>query len=40
MTVEIDKPVKIALDSRNMNGSCLKMRPHMPNMEELPTNNY
>ena len=30
-----DKSVKIALNSRNSNNSCTKMRPHMPNMEEL-----
>ena len=35
ITVKIDKSVKIALDSRNLNDSCIKMRPHMPNMEEL-----
>ena len=35
ITVKSDKPVKIALDSRKLNDSCIKMRPHMPNMEEL-----
>ena len=34
-TVENDKSVKNALDSRNLNDSCIKIRPHMPNMEEL-----
>ena len=27
--------MKIALDARKLNGSCVKKRPHMPNMEEL-----
>ena len=35
ITVKNDKLVKIALDSRKLNDSCIKMRPHMPNMEEL-----
>ena len=35
ITVKNDKSVKIALDSRNLNDSCIKVRPHMPNMEEL-----
>ena len=35
ITVKSDKLVKIALDSRKLNDSCIKMRPHMPNMEEL-----
>ena len=35
ITVKKDKTVKIALDSRKLNDSCIKMRPHMPNMEEL-----
>ena len=35
ITVKSDKSVKIALDSRKLNNSCIKMRPHMPNMEEL-----
>ena len=34
-TINSDKSVKIALDSRTFNDSCIKMRPHMPNMEEL-----
>ena len=32
-TVKGDKSVKIALDSPKLNDSCIKMRPHMPNME-------
>ena len=35
ITVKNDKSVKIALDSRKLNDSCNKRRPHMPNMEEL-----
>ena len=35
ITVNSDKLVKIALDSRKLNESCIKVRPHMPNMEEL-----
>ena len=35
ITVKNDKSVKIALDSRKLNDSCIKQRPHMPNMEEL-----
>ena len=35
ITVKSDISVKIALDSRKLNDSCVKMRPHMPNMEEL-----
>ena len=35
ITVENDKSVKIALDSRKLNDSHIKVRPHMPNMEEL-----
>ena len=35
ITVKSDKSVKIALDSQKLNDSCIKMRPHMPNMEEL-----
>ena len=27
--------LKFALDSRKLNDSCVKLRPHMPNMEEL-----
>ena len=37
ITVKNDKSVKIALDSRKLNDSCIKMRPHKPNMEELLT---
>ena len=35
ITVKNDKSVKIALDSRKLNDSCIKIRPHIPNMEEL-----
>ena len=35
ITVKNDKSVKIALDSRKLNDNCIKMRPNMPNMEEL-----
>ena len=35
ITVKNDKSVKIALDSRKLNDSCIKVRPHMPNMEKL-----
>ena len=35
ITVKSDKSVKIALDSRNINDSCIKLKPHMPTMEEL-----
>ena len=35
ITVKSDKSVKRALDSRKLNDSCITMRPHMPNMEEL-----
>ena len=35
ITVKSDKSVKIALDSRKLNDRCIKMRPHLPNMEEL-----
>ena len=34
ITVKNDKPIEIALDSRKLNNSCIKIRPHMPNMEE------
>ena len=34
-TVKNDISVKIALDSRKLNDSCFKVRPHMPNMEKL-----
>ena len=35
ITIKSDKSVKIALDSRKLNDSCIKMRPHMPTMEDL-----
>ena len=35
ITVKNDKSVKIALDSRKLNDSCIKIRLHMPNVEEL-----
>ena len=35
ITVKNDKSVKVALDSRKLNDSCIKRRPHMPKMEEL-----
>ena len=35
ITVKNDKSVKIALDPRKLNDSCIKIRPQMPNMEEL-----
>ena len=35
IAVKSDKLVKTTLDSRKLNDSCIKMRPHMPNMEEL-----
>ena len=35
ITIKSDKSVKIALDSRKLNDSCIKMRPHMPNMGDL-----
>ena len=35
ITIKSDKSVKIALDSRKLNDSCIKMRPHMPNMEDF-----
>ena len=35
ITVKSDKSVKIAIDSRKLNDSCFKMRPHMPNMEKI-----
>ena len=34
--VKKDKFFKIALDARKLNESCIKKRPPMPNMEELP----
>ena len=33
ITVKSDKSVKITLDSRKLNDSCIKMRPHMPNIK-------
>ena len=33
ITVKNDKSIKIAIDSRKLNDSCIKIRPHMPNME-------
>ena len=35
ITIKSDKSVKIALDSRELNDNCIKMRSHMPNMEDL-----
>ena len=35
ITVKKDKTVKIALDARKVNDSCIKKRQHMPNMDEL-----
>ena len=35
ITVKNDKSVKTALDSRKLNDSCIKVRPHIPNMEEV-----
>ena len=35
ITVKNDKSVKIALDSRKLNDSCFKRRPHVPNMEKM-----
>ena len=35
ITVKKDRSVKIALDSRKLNDNCIKIRPHMPNLEEL-----
>ena len=35
ITVKNDKSVKIALNSRKLHNSCIKIRPHKPNMEEL-----
>ena len=35
ITVKKDKTVKYALDARKLNGSCVKKRSPMPNMEEL-----
>ena len=33
--IKQDKTVKIALEARKLNDSCVKKRTHMPNMEEL-----
>ena len=33
ITVISVKSMKITLDSRKLNDNCIKMRPHMPNME-------
>ena len=35
ITVKNDNSVKIALNSRKLNDSCIKVQPHMPKMEEL-----
>ena len=35
LTVKNDKSVKIVLETRKLNDSCIKIQPHMPNMEEL-----
>ena len=35
ITVINDNSVKRKLDSRKLNYSCIKMRPHMPNMKKL-----
>ena len=35
ITVKKDKTVKLALDSRKLNDSCIKRRSQMPNMEDL-----
>ena len=35
ITIKIDESVKIALDSRMVNESCIKRKAAMPNMEEL-----
>ena len=33
--VKSDKSVNIASDSRNLSNSYIKIRPHMPNVEEI-----
>ena len=33
-TVKNDKSFKIALDSRKLNDSCIKVQPHMPKSQE------
>ena len=35
ITIKKDKSVKIALDSRKLNESCVKRKATIPNMEEL-----
>ena len=35
IAVKKDKSVEIALDTGKLNDSCMKKRPHMPNMDEL-----
>ena len=40
ITVKKEKTVKIALDARKLDESCVKKRPHMPNMEELLNQIY
>ena len=35
ITVKSDKSVKIALDLLKLNDSCINMKPHMSNLEEL-----
>ena len=35
ITVKKDKSIKIALDSRKLNGATIKRKAQMPNMEEL-----
>ena len=35
ITVKKDESVKIALDARKINESCIKKRPHMRNKNEL-----
>ena len=35
ITAKKDRPLKTALNSRKINESCIKMRPHMPNFEEI-----
>ena len=35
ITIKKDKSVKIALDSRKLNETCIKRKATMPNMEEL-----
>ena len=35
ITMKMDKSVKVALDSKKLNDDCTKLRPHIPNMEEV-----